>query len=92
MIRALLLGLGLALSAAGCSTSSVTQYGASDQPRVARVARVACVKMTGSRLIRRGDCYLPGNSYSRAALESTGALTTAGALARLDPGIRSRSH
>ncbi len=90
MMRALLLGLGLALSVAGCSTASVTQaqYGASDQPRV---ARVACVKMTGSRLVRRGDCsYLPGNSYSRAALESTGALSTAGALARLDPGITSR--
>lgn len=86
-MRALLLGLGLALSAAGCSTASVTQYGASEQPRV---ARAACVKLTGSRLVRRGgDCsYLPGNSYSRAALESTGALSTAGALARLDPGIR----
>lgn len=86
MLRALLLGLGLALSAAGCSTTTVTQYGADDTPRV---ARAACVKMTGSRLVRRGDCnYLPGNSYSRAALESTGALSTAGALARLDPGLR----
>lgn len=86
MLRALLLSLGLAVSAAGCSTTSVTQYGDSEAPRV---TRATCVKMTGSRLVRRGDCsYLPGNAYSRAALMSTGALSTAEALARLDTGIR----
>lgn len=55
----------------------------------AEVARVDCIRYTGSRIRRPDGCIsVPGSVYSREQLRLTGDLNTGDALSRLDPRVR----
>lgn len=71
-------------------TMVISSDGTAAQPKAVADSKSHCVRDTGSRTKRRDDkgCNgLPGRSYDRDALDSTGAIDTADALRRLDPSI-----
>lgn len=86
MLRPLLLGICVAVSAVGCAATPSARLGA-DTPRL---ENTDCLRSTGTRIpLREGRCSIsPGRAYSRADIDRTGAFTTFDALQRLDPAIR----
>jgi hypothetical protein len=55
----------------------------------AEVARVDCIRYTGSRIRRPDGCIsVPGSVYNREQLKLTGDVNTGEALSRLDPRVR----
>lgn len=86
MLRPLLLGICIAVSAVGCAAAPAAHLGA-DTPRL---ADTGCLRSTGTHIpLREGRCaLLAGRVYSRSDIHRTGASTTAEALQRLDPSVR----
>jgi len=86
MLRSLLLGVWIAVSAAGCATAPEERLGA-DEPRQ---ADTTCLQSTGTHIrLRQGQCSIqPGRAYSRSDIARTGASSTADALQRLDLSVR----
>jgi len=86
MLRPLLVGICIAVSAVGCAAGPGTRLGA-DTPRL---PDTGCLRSTGTHIpLREGRCsLLAGRVYSRADIYRTGASTTAEALQRLDLSVR----
>jgi hypothetical protein len=87
MRKTLSFGASLLIGLAACATTPTAPPAAA-----ARTARQmpppGCVSGTGTTLpARPASCTGPGNTYSSADLQQTGATTLAGALRRLDPDI-----
>lgn len=86
MLRSLLLGVWIAVCAAGCATAPEERLGA-DEPRQ---ADTSCLQSTGSHIpVPPGHCSMqPGRAYSKSDIARTGASSTADALKRLDIPVR----
>jgi hypothetical protein len=91
MKSTLLLGALVAAVATGCATQPQTSETrlAAESTRTAAL-REHCVRDTGTRIKRPPDevaCIRPGRSYSKEEIDSTGAISLAEALHRLDPSL-----
>jgi hypothetical protein len=85
MLKPILLGACLALTAAGCAVSPETRLAA----QAPKPTSLDCLQSTGTRIkLGERECSAAtGRSYSKDDLDRTGAATTAEALRRLDPSI-----
>jgi hypothetical protein len=91
MFRILLIALAM-LAAAGAQAQTATPS-PTDQPTTTKAASRLndrnCIRSTGSLIPpKKGECLnVSGHSYSQDDLQRTGALTTGGALLKLDPSL-----
>lgn len=80
----------VAASAAPVVVADDANAAQSDEQATAKSDDRNCLRHTGSRIPRKDkdDCInAPGRSYSKDDLDSTGAMTVAEALERLDPSV-----
>ncbi|HEV7714973.1 MAG TPA: hypothetical protein VGO53_05240 [Steroidobacteraceae bacterium] len=88
MLKPLLLGICIVISAAGCATTPKAPMAATATETPQPAVTPDCVT-SGTRIpLREGECSgQPGRTWSKTDLDRTGQTNVADALRQLDPSI-----